>query len=567
MANYSTDSRDLSFNLFDVLQVQKHSYGLERSDLETIVSEFDGFVSKEIFPTRQKSDVDGAKWTAEGVKAPAVFRDPTRKFYENGWFALGLTDTVGGSPVPVAVTTACLSLATGANCAWSMYPGLTKAALNVILHVGSKDQQSVYVAPMVEGRFGGTMCLTEADAGSDVGNGRSTAKPLGHGRYSIEGTKIFISSGDNDLYENIVHLVLARTPEGVPGTKGLSLFIVPKYRVKADGSNGESNDVSCSKIEEKMGLHGNATCELVFGKSKKCEGWLIGEEFEGMKNMFIMMNEARLYCGVQGESQANLAYQLCTQYVYERVQFGKNIIDHPDVRRTMLKMRAMSRGLRALCLYTADLFDRKEEDEVGLLTPICKAYCSDEAMRLSSDAVQTHGGYGYCTEYGIEQFMRDIKIAAIYEGTNAIQAIDFVMRKILKDQGKTFASLGKKIMTSMQTPDAQRLFPAELQILGQSLQKAQEILGSFGKLAAANKIDAVLVHCSDFLRYAGHIVTAWRLLDHALLAESKLAAATGEEKAYLQTKKQDFKIFTQFYVTENIGLGKLLLITDIDMSF
>ncbi|HET9236808.1 MAG TPA: acyl-CoA dehydrogenase family protein [Oligoflexus sp.] len=567
MANYQSDLRDINFNLFDVLQVQKHSYGLERSDLETIVSEFDSFVGKEIFPTRQKSDVNGAKWTPEGVKAPAIFRDPTRKFYENGWFALGLPDTVGGSPVPEAITTACLSLATGANCAWSMYPGLTKAALNVILHVGSKEQQAVYVQPMVEGRFGGTMCLTEADAGSDVGNLRSTAKPLGNGRYSIEGTKIFISSGDNDLYENIVHLVLARTPGGAPGTKGLSLFIVPKYKVKPDGSKGESNDVNCSKIEEKMGLHANATCELVFGKNKKCEGWLIGEEFDGMKNMFIMMNEARLYCGVQGESQANLAYQLTHQYVFERVQFGKPIIEHPDVRRTMLKMRAMARGLRALCLYTADLFDRKEEDEVGLLTPICKAYASDEAMRLSSDAVQSHGGYGFCTEYGIEQFMRDIKIAAIYEGTNAIQAIDFVMRKILKDNGKTFGNLGKKIMASMQKPDAQKLFPAELQTLGLSLQKAQEILHNFGKLAMAGKMDAVLLHCSDFLKYAGHIVTAWRLLEHALLAESKMASASGEEKAFLQTKQQDFRIFCQFFVTENIGLGKLLANTDIDLTY
>ncbi|MDQ3234715.1 MAG: acyl-CoA dehydrogenase, partial [Pseudobdellovibrionaceae bacterium] len=274
-----------------------------------------------------------------------------------------------------------------------------------------------------------------------------------------------------------------------------------------------------------------------------------------------------LYCGVQGESQANLAYQLTHQYVFERVQFGKAIIDHPDVRRTMLKMRAMARGLRALCLYTADLFDRKEEDEVGLLTPICKAYASDEAMRLSSDAVQSHGGYGFCTEYGIEQFMRDIKIAAIYEGTNAIQAIDFVMRKILKDNGKTFTALGKKIMTSMQKPEAQKLFSAELQTLGLSLQKAQEILGNFGKLAAAGKVDAVLLHCSDFLRYAGHVVTAWRLLDHAILAETKMAAANGEEKAFLQTKQQDFRIFCQFFLTENIGLGKLLSNTDIDLSY
>jgi len=567
MANYQTDLRDLYFNLFDVLKVQQHNYGLERKDMETIIAEFNSFVGKEIFPTRMKSDHKGATWTADGVKAPECFRGPNKNFYENGWFALGLPEAVGGSPVPEAVTTACLSLSTGANCAWSMYPGLSKACLNVILHVGSDEQKKTFVAPMVEGRFGGTMCLTEPDAGSDVGNLRSTAKPLGQGRYSIEGTKIFISSGDNDLYENIVHLVLARTPQGGPGTKGISLFLVPKYKINADGSLGPSNDVRCTKIEEKMGLHGNATCELVFGKDKNCEGWLIGEEFDGMKNMFIMMNEARLYCGVQGEAQSNLALMLTAQYVKERVQFGKTIDQHPDVKRTMLKIRAMARGMRALCLYTADLFDRKEEDEVGLLTPICKAYCSDEAMRLSSDAVQMHGGYGYCTEYGIEQFMRDIKIAAIYEGTNAIQAIDFVMRKILKEQGKTFAKVGKKIAATMAHPLVAEHFQAETQILGQSLQKAQEILAQFGKLAMANNMDGVLLHCSDFLKYAGHVITSWRLLEHALIALQALPQAQGDEKAYLESKVQDFHIFTNYFLTENIGLGKLILNSQINMKF
>jgi alkylation response protein AidB-like acyl-CoA dehydrogenase len=571
MAIYKTELRDIYFNLFDVLQITHHQkYGLERSDVESIIKEFDTFVGKEVFPTRGETDKNGARWTPEGVRAPAVFEPLTRKFYENGWFALGLPEDIGGSPVPEAVTTACLSLLTGANCAFSMYPGLTKAALNVIRTVGTEEQKTLFVPPMMEGRFGGTMCLTEPDAGSDVGNLRSVAKPLGGGKYSIEGNKIFISSGDNQLYENIVHLVLARTNPQIGGTKGLSLFIVPKFRLKSDGSLGAANDVICTKIEEKMGLHANATCELIFGKNKSCEGYLIGNEFDGMKNMFLMMNEARLYCGVQGEAQANLAYVLTAQYVKERSQFGKTIVEHPDVKRTMLKIRAMSRGLRALCLYTADLFDHHAEDEVGLLTPICKAYCSDEAMRLSSDVVQMHGGYGYCTEYGMEQFIRDIKIAAIYEGTNGIQAIDFVMRKILKDNGKTFASFGKKIGAALQNPAAAALFPTELTMMGQSMQKAQEVLTHFGKLAMSGKMDDVLLHCTDFLKYAGHLAVAWRLLESALVADRQLKAGQSlqaEEAAYLQSKIQDFRIFCTYYLTENIGLGKVMLQADINYQY
>ena len=489
MAKYKTDLQDINFTLFDLLKADRHIEGYEANDLKDIIAQFDKFVENEVYPTRQVGDHEGVQLTESGVKVPACFHTANKAFYENGWYVLGYPEDIGGMPCPESVALACTSLINGANVAFSMYYGLTKAAMNVIWKIGSDAQKQNFAAKMMSGEWGGTMCLTEPGAGSDVGAAKTTATPKGDGKYSIKGVKIFISSGDNDLYENLVHLVLARTPGAPEGTKGLSLFIVPKIR-----EDGSSNNVKCTKIEEKMGIHGSATCELTFGGEGECLGEMIGAEFEGMPNMFIMMNEARLLCGVQGESQANLAYMLTEQYAKERSQFGKEIINLPDVKRLLLKMRSVSRGMRALNLYVGDLFDQIHhgdsslEDEVALLTPICKAYGSEEGFNVAVDAIQVHGGYGFCSEYGIEQFARDTKIATIYEGTNAIQAADFVMRKILKDQGAAFASLGKKIQATLKRTNG---FSKEVAVMGANLQEAQAILENFGKLAAAKNFDAI----------------------------------------------------------------------------
>jgi len=383
MGNYKADIRDVEFNLTELLKVQDwKEFGLEDNDIKGILSEYNKYVENEVFPTREPSDQVGVKHVNKKVIVPEVLHGVQKSFYDNGWFALGMPEAIGGTPVPESLYVACMSLATGANCAWTMYPGLSRAALNVINIKGDEFMKTHIVPQMMSGTWGGTMCLTEAGAGSDVGALRTTAKPLGNGKFAVQGTKIFISSGESDLYENNIHLVLARTPGGAEGTKGISLFVVPRFKINEDGSMGESNNVVCSKIEHKMGIHASATCEMQFGIDGQSEGWLIGEEFEGMATMFIMMNEARLYCGIQGESQANLAYMMAEQYSKERAQFGKEIINHPDVRRNLLKMRAMVRGMRALCLYTANLFNKAKTDHnkeaiIGLLTPICKAYCSE----------------------------------------------------------------------------------------------------------------------------------------------------------------------------------------------
>lgn len=563
MGYYKADVRDIEFNLNELLKIQDwKEFGLEENDIKGILSEYVKYVENEVFPTREPSDQIGVKHVDGKVIVPEVLHGVTRSFYENGWFALGLPAEVGGTPVPEALYVACMSLATGANCAWTMYPGLSRAALNVLNLKGNDFMKTHIIPKMMEGKWGGTMCLTEPNAGSDVGALRTTAQPLGNGKYSIKGTKIFISSGESDLYENNIHLVLARTPGGEPGTKGISLFVVPRFRINPDGSMGESNNVVCSKIEHKMGIHASATCELQFGQTGETEGWLIGEEFDGMATMFIMMNEARLYCGIQGEAQANLAYQMAEKYTKERAQFGKEIIHHPDVRRNLLRMRALARGMRALCLYTANLFNKAHQDPkaeavIGLLTPICKAYCSEQGFNVSSAALQAHGGYGYCTEYGVEQFVRDTQIAMIYEGTNGIQAIDFVMRKILKDGGKTLTAISQEIVASVQSLDESK-FKKEKELFGKVLMSAQGIAQQISTYAKNNQFNLILQNCTDFLAFASQMVVAWRLLESAVLADQKLQSASPEDKKYYESKIVDFRVYCSQFLIHNLSIAKTI---------
>lgn len=565
MAQFKTDLRDIYFNLFNILKIQDHT-GFAENDMKDVINECNKFIEKEIYPTRTIGDQEGVHLKNSKVTIPPSFHSPLKKYYENGWYGIGYPEEIGGMPTPHTISLACQSIMNGANVSFAMYPGLTRGAMDVILKVGSEEQKNTIVPKMMSGEWGGTMCLTEPGAGSDVGAAITQAIPTGDGKFKIKGIKIFISSGDNDYYQNIIHLVLAKTPGAPAGTKGLSLFIVPKFR-----QDGTANDVNCTKIEEKMGIHGQATCEMTFGANNSCEGVLIGKEFEGMTNMFIMMNEARLLCGVQGESQANLAYLLTEQYAHERSQFGKEIALQPDVKRTLLKMRSMGRAMRSLLLYTADLFDRAHtdnsvQDEIAFLTPICKAYCSDEGFNVAIDAIQIHGGYGFCSEYGIEQFARDLKISTIYEGTNGIQAIDFTMRKVLKDGAKTFMKIGAKIQKTMARAEAQE-FKEELALIAKNLEKAQAIVERFGKEAKANKPDAILFHATAFLSFSGNLMASWFLLEGACEASKCLKSVSGEEeKAYYQSKILDFRFFVQQQLVKNVGLSYSMLSFAEDLS-
>ena len=571
MAEFKTDLNDIFFNLFDMNKVQDTSSDLGVNDLKEIVNEFNKFVENELYPTRTPGDEEGVKHIDGKVYAPKCFHRAKEQFYENGWFGLGHEEEFGGMPVPQAVAIACSSIAVGSNIAFMMYPGLSTGVMNVVKAVGTKEQKDLFIPKIMDGTWGGTMCLTEPGAGSDVGAVTTKAVPLEGGGYAISGVKIFISSGESDLYSNNIHLVLAKLPGAAADTNGLSLFLVPQFKVKEDGSNGDLNNVVCTKIEEKMGIHGSATCELTFGGEGECVGELIGQEGQGMANMFIMMNEARLLCGQQGEAQANLAYELTLQYAKDRSQFGTEIINFPDVKRMLLSMRAISRGMRALTTFTGNLFDKEKagdkvaQAQIALLTPICKAYCSDEAFLVASTAMQVHGGYGFCSEYGIEQFVRDIKIASIYEGTNGIQAIDFVMRKILKDQAKTFMGLGQLFKETMEKEIAGE-FPHELSMIGKSMEMSEKMVQKFGGMIAAKNHNGVLAHATDFLSYCGNMVVAWLLLDHAIVAKEKIDGATPEMQAYYKSKIVDFKVFCKYQLVKNIGIANSVLNFEDDVT-
>jgi alkylation response protein AidB-like acyl-CoA dehydrogenase len=572
MADYRADIKDIYFQLTQVVNAAQWGLGgLENDDMKGILYELEKFVAKEIFPSRIPADEEGVKLIDGKVKTPDSMVEPLKQFYDNGWFAIGFPESIGGTEVSEAFCVACTSLTTGANAAVAMYPGLTKAAINVVRFKGEEKLKNTFIPPLIDGRWNGTMCLTEAGAGSDVGALSTKAEPLGDGTYNIKGTKVFISSGESDFYDNTIHLVLARTPGGQEGTKGISLFLVPKVWVNEDGSLGEQNNVRCTKIEEKMGIHGSATCELTFGGEGECRGYLIGDEFDGMATMFIMMNEARLLCGIQGESQGNLAYELSVNYAKERSQFGKAIIDHPDVKKTLLKMRSMSRGCRALSLYTANLFDSVKENPsdqvlIDLLTPICKSFFTDQGFLLASDAVQVHGGYGFCKEYGVEQFVRDTIIGRIYEGTNGIQAIDFVTRKILKDQGQGLKMLGEQIQASLaKWPNE---WAKEKQEFVGVLQSGQRLVTQLFEFAQNNQFNHILQHAKDTLDFWSYLVTAWRAGETAYHAHELIQKKDfGEfDEAFLQTKIDDFQVFCFYYLPTCYALEKPLASKAWDIS-
>jgi alkylation response protein AidB-like acyl-CoA dehydrogenase len=407
-------------------------------------------------PLLRAGDTVGAKWTPEGVVMPDGFVKAYHDYVEGGWGTIGVPEEFGGQGLPFAIQTAVLDTLGSANMGFALAPTLTVGAIEALAHHGSPEQQALYLPHLATGEWTGTMNLTEPQAGSDVGALRSTATPLGDGKWSIKGTKIYISFGDHDMAPNIVHLVLARTPGAPAGTKGISLFLVPKYRLNADGTPGDFNDVRVVSIEHKMGLHASPTCVLSFGDNDDCIGELIGGEFGGIRAMFTMMNNARLNVGLQGVQVAEAATQAAVGYALERVQSARagtaskesvKIVEHPDVRRMLLRMKAQTQAARALVYYAAAQVDRAALGEAGaqdrleILTPLAKAHGTDLGNEVASLGIQVHGGMGYIEETGAAQFFRDARITPIYEGTNGIQAADLVGRKLSMANGGVFAQL------------------------------------------------------------------------------------------------------------------------------
>ncbi|MBI4950530.1 MAG: acyl-CoA dehydrogenase family protein [Myxococcales bacterium] len=465
MVDLIADTRDVRFALFDhagfekLFQTSRYK-DLDRPTVEAILDEAFKFARTQLAPMNAVADAEGCSFDkATGkVTVPKPYHEAYKLYRENGWLGFVHTPEWGGQGMPYSLGLACNDFFFGGCLAFCLKMLLGTGAAHLVEVFGTEELKAIYLRKMYEGTWSGTMCLTEAGAGSDVGACRTRARKDGD-HYLIEGEKIFITFGDHDMTENICHAVLARV-EGAPeGTRGLSLFLVPKRRVNADGSVGVPNDVTCSGIEHKMGIHGSPTCTLVFGADGACHGWLLGEEGKGMRAMFQMMNEARISVGLQGAALSNAAYQLALAYARDRKQ-GKhpatgrevNILEHPDVKLMLLWQKAIAEGTRALLYRAALYFDLAETAEdpkdkeryqglLELLTPIAKAFSTDRGYEAITLSIQTLGGYGYLREYGVEQLARDTKIASIYEGTNGIQAMDLVARKVPARGGADFNNL------------------------------------------------------------------------------------------------------------------------------
>lgn len=568
---YQADMRDVLFQLFEWLPT-KELLAHERfsewdpDSVQMVLQEAFKLSQEVLAPANVEGDRVGARWENGKVYLPPSFHEAYQKITEGGWIGCINNPEYGGMGLPEVVGTAVNEFFFGSNISLSLTALLTRGAGYLIEKFGTDEMRQLFCERMYSGQWAGTMCLTEPQAGSDVGASKTRAIKQPNGRYLIQGEKIFITSGDQDLTENIIHAVLARTPDAEPGTKGLSLFVVPKIRVNPDGTLGEPNDVTCSNIEHKLGIHGSPTCSLVFGQNDACEGFLLGQEQEGMKLMFYMMNPARIEVGLQGEALAAAAYQAALEYAKTRLQ-GRHysrlkdaeapqvpIIEHPDVRRMLFTSNAYVQAMRALLMQTSYYIDMSrlsegEEAEryqsyVDVLTPICKAWASDWGFRVTEWCLQVFGGYGYTMEYPAEQYLRDAKIASIYEGTNGIQALDFVARKLPLKGGKPIRDLlGKAEATFKKLRnDPQFMEPAWM--LAAALKQIEDLSKGLGKRPDAMMV--VMLNAVPLLDMVGDVLGAHFLMEQAILAREKLGTilaargvAASDKKAYRALVEDD----------------------------
>jgi alkylation response protein AidB-like acyl-CoA dehydrogenase len=560
--DYKVDLRDIKFQLFEwlptaeLLEAERFA-DWDRENIEMVLDEALKIAQEQLAPCNEAGDRIGARWADGEVILPEGFSAAYQTVTEGGWIGLLADPEYGGMGLPEVLGTAVNEFFSGSNCAFSLTLMLTRGVGHMIAGFGTDEQKGLFVEKVLSGRWTGTMCLTEAQAGSDVGASTTKAVKNDDGGYQITGEKIFITAGQHDLTENIIHLVLARTPDAPVGTKGLSLFIIPKVKVNADGSLGESNDVYCNNIEEKMGIHGSPTCTLVFGQNDNCTGFLLGEEGEGMKLMFHMMNAARIEVGLQGAAAAGAAHQQALAYARERLQSRSwkemrnpeapqvPIVEHPDVRRMLLSAKAYTEAMRAILLKTSYYHDKHfltegEESEryknyVELLTPICKAWCSEWGVQVTHWCLQVFGGYGYTCEYPAEQYMRDSVIACIYEGTNGIQALDFVARKLPLDGGKPIREL---LGAAERTFNAAKSDPELMEpawMLAAALKQIETISKELTKRPDA--VQMVLLNAPPLLDMVGTVLGAHLLLDQAMLAKTRLGEILGEAGVGTDDKK------------------------------
>jgi len=573
MPTYKAPVEDTLFLLNDVFHLERYGnlpgFADASPDLvEAILGEAGKFSEEVLTPLNRVGDKEGCKRKPDGsVSTPTGFKAAFDQLVEGGWIGISAPAEYGGQGLPMTVTVAVNEFLCSANMAFAMYPGLTQGAIAALLAHASDELKQRYLPNMVAGKWTGTMNLTEPHCGTDLGLLRTKAVKQGDGSYKITGTKIFISAGEHDMADNIVHLVLARI-EGAPeGTKGISLFVVPKFLLKADGTSGERNAVACGSIEEKMGIHGNSTCVMNYDGAV---GWLVGEENRGLNAMFTMMNEARLGVGVQGLAQSEVAYQNAVIYAKERLQGraltgakskdkpADPIIVHPDIRRTLLTIRAFNEAARALVVWTAlksDVAHRSEndkerqsaDDHMGLLTPVIKGVLTDRGFANAVMAQQVFGGHGYIAEHGMEQFVRDARIAQIYEGANGIQALDLVGRKLPKDGGRAIMAFFNEVQAYLKERADSDTLNIYLKPLGQALAQLQQATMWFMQNAMA-KPDNAGAGATDYMHLFGLVALGYMWCRIAEAAQPK-ASGDGDAARY-QAKLVTARFFMERMLPE-----------------
>jgi len=536
MPTYTPPLRDMQFVMHELLHavdelkaIPRHA-DIDPDTLNAVIEEAGKFAAKVLAPLNAVGDREGCtldKATHE-VRTPNGFKDAYAQYVAGGWPALSCEPEYGGQGLPLLLNQCLYEMLNSANQAWTMYPGLAHGAYECLLAHGTPEQKATYLPKIVSGQWAGTMCLTEPHCGTDLGLLRTRAEPQPDGTYKLTGQKIFISGGEHDLTENIVHLVLARLPDAPPGSKGISLFVVSKYLVGPDGKLGARNAITCTGLEHKMGIHGSSTCQIALDGAV---GTLVGEPHKGLAAMFVMMNAARLGVGNQSLGLTEVAYQNAVAYAKERRQMralsgpkepdqpADRIIVHPDVRKMLLTARAYAEGGRAVAMHTALLIDKELHhpdpevrracaDEVALLTPVIKAFFTDNGWIATSHCLQVFGGHGYIAEWGMEQFVRDARINMIYEGTNTVQALDLLGRKVLGDNGTKLKAFGRRIAEFVEehgVDERMQEFVNPLAELGDKVTKLTTEIG-FKAMKNPDEVGAAAV---DYLRLVGHLVFAY----------------------------------------------------------
>jgi len=575
MPSYKAPVDDVQFLLNDVFHMERYGnlpgFADASPDIVAAILEEAAKLAEEIVaPLNRIGDLEGCKRNADGsVTTPTGFKDAYKQYADGGWMGISVPAEYGGQGLPGTLTVMINEILGGANVAFSMYPGLTQGAIAALLHHGSDEIKKKYLPNMTSGKWTGTMNLTEPHCGTDLGLSRTKAVPQGDGSYKITGTKIFISSGEHDMAENIIHLVLARL-EGAPaGIKGLSLFVVPKFLVNADDTLGSRNGVMCGSIEHKMGIHGNSTCVLNYDDAI---GWLIGEENRGINAMFTMMNEARLGVAVQGLAISEAAYQNAAIYARDRLQ-GRSIsgvkapdkpadpiIVHPDVRRMLMTIRSLNEASRALVLWTAlkaDLARRSEDEKVrqaaddhmGLLTPVLKGVLTDNGLTNTVMAQQIYGGHGYVAEHGMEQFVRDARITMIYEGANGIQALDLVGRKLGRDGGRAITAFFAEVSAYLKEHGADEAMTPYIAPLAESLAQLQQATMWFMQ-NALKKPDNAGAGSYDYMHLFGLVALGYMWAQMAKTAQDKLKAGANGSEERMKAKLITGKFFMERMLPE-----------------